>query len=274
MLKLTIRFAKHFNRYSLILAPVFTLIFMLPGFTTLAQDTVHFSHHVWNIRNSPVETHGPGNNYWSADKKRNVWVDKKGFLHFRLTRDPANPEKWYCAQVESQDAMGYGTYQFKTEGRIDKLNENVIFGMFCYPDDSKKPLDGYDEIDIEFSRWGKKHNPNNFDYTAYGDDRYDTCLISKDHHTRLKTLYTTQRYLRHPKEVVFESLAGFHDDDADPYQYDFIPASRKFKPAQRNMPVIINLWLYKPHGSAAKPLPPSDGKNVEIIIHSFKFVSE
>ena len=249
------------------------LLSACPAFFAQAQGTINFCKHTWKVRDSKFITRGPGNNYWSGDQK-NVWLDKNGFLHLKLTRDAKNPEKWYCAQIESVDAMGYGTYQFEIEGAIDKLNENVIFGMFSYPVDDKKELDGYDEIDIEYSRWGKKHNPYNFDYTAYGDEHADTCLISKSHRVALGSIYTTQRYLRHPEKVVFESLPGFHDNDADPFQYDLIPANKKFKPTARKMPVLINLWLYKPHGSASKPVPPSDGKAVELVIRSFKFIPE
>jgi hypothetical protein len=245
----------------------------MPAFGLHAQGTINFCKHTWKVRDSRFITRGPGNNYWNGDKT-NVWVDKSGFLHLKLTRDAANPAKWYCAQIESADAMGYGTYQFEIAGAIDKLNENVIFGMFSYPKDENKDLDGYDEIDIEYSRWGKKNNPYNYDYTAYGDEHHDTCLISKSHRITLTNLCTTQRYLRHPNKVVFESLPGFHDNDADPFQYDLIPASNKFKPSARPMPVLINLWLYKPHGSASKPIPPSDGKTVEIVIRSFKFTPE
>jgi len=251
----------------------FLLFNIVPSFVLQAQGTLSFCKHTWKIRDSKFVTRGPGNNYWSGDKK-NVWIDKRGFLHLKLTRDAANPDKWYCVQLESLDAMGYGTYQFEIAGAIDKLNENVIFGMFSYPVDDKKDLDGYDEVDIEYSRWGKKHSPYNFDYTAYGDDHADTCLISKSHQITLNSIYTTQRYLRHKNKVVFESLPGFHDDDSDPFQYDQIPGSRKFKPSARPMPVLINLWLYKPHGRTSKPIPPSDGKTVEIVIRSFKFIPE
>jgi hypothetical protein len=266
--------ATYFNSYYWQMR-LLALIFFLPMSAVKAQDTIHFGHHIWKVRNSPNEIHGPGNNYWSSDKRKNVWVDKKGYLHLRLTKDPSNQTKWYCAQVESVDAMGYGTYQFEIVGAIDKLNENVIFGMFSYPDNSDKPLDGFDEIDIEYSRWGKKNSPTNFDYNAYGDDHSPAFLDTRNYHISLgSNTYTTQRYLRHPKKMVFESMSGFHDNDADPYQYDFIPASIKFKPAERKMPVIVNLWLYKPHGSASKPIPPSDGKEVEIVIRSFKFLQE
>jgi hypothetical protein len=81
-------------------------------------DTIHFSGYVWNIRNFTNETVGPGNNYWSADKTKNVWVDRNGFLHLKLTRDEKDPDKWYCAQVETQELLGKGLYQFEVEGRL------------------------------------------------------------------------------------------------------------------------------------------------------------
>ncbi len=236
-------------------------------------DTIHFSGYVWNIRNFTKETVGPGNNYWSADKTKNVWVDRNGFLHLKITRDEEDPGKWYCAQVETQDYMGKGTYQFEVEGAIDKLNENVVLGMFSYPDDGIKSPDGFDEIDIEYSKWGERDNPNNFNYAVWGDEHEKYRKQITYHYISLRSIYTTQRYTRVGKKVKFESLNGFSNDRPKSYQSDVLPKRSRVKPALRNMPVLINLWLIKPQGET-KPVPPSDGKLVEIVIHSFKFTPD
>jgi hypothetical protein len=237
---------------------------------SIQLDTIHFSDRIWYIRNFTTETIGPGNNYWSADKTKNVWVDSKGFLHLKLTRDEQNPDKWYCAQVETQDSLGMGTYEFEVEGAIDKLNENVVLGLFSYPDDGSKSPDGFDEIDIEYSKWGEKDNPDNFNYAVWGDEHKTARKQIDFHYVSLRSIYTTQIYIRTGRKVKFESWAGFNSHKSRLYQSDVMPKTRRLKPAGRVMPVMINLWLVKPKDKT-KPLPPSDGKPVEIIIHSFTF---
>ena len=111
---------KYFRKYFLALPLLFTVLFMLLACFAGAQDTIHFSDHIWNIRNSTTEIIGPGNNYWSADKTKSVWVDGNGFLHLKLTSDENNRDKRYCAQVETQDTMGKGTHQFEVEGLLTR----------------------------------------------------------------------------------------------------------------------------------------------------------
>lgn len=284
---------KYFQNYFPALIFLFTILFIAFAGSALAQDTlkrdttkfdtikkntrpldtIHFSGRVWNIRNFTTETIGPGNNYWSADKTKNVWVDGNGFLHLKLTRDEKDPNKWYCAQVETQDYMGKGTYQFEVEGAIDKLNENVVLGMFSYPDDGIKSPDGFDEIDIEYSKWGERDNPNNFNYAVWGDEGQKFRKQINYHYISLRSPYTTQTYTRVGKRVKFESCTGFYKLKTKTYQADVLPKKSRVKPAIRDMPVLINLWLIKPKGET-KPVPPSDGKLVEIIIHSFTFKPE
>lgn len=284
---------KYSENYFLELTILFTVFFMTLGCFARAQDTVknyrvkqdsikkdsikldtiHFSDLIWNIRNFTTETVGPGNNYWSADKTKNVWVDSKGFLHLKLTRDENNPNKWYCAQVETQDSLGMGTYEFEVEGAIDKLNENVVLGLFSYPDDGIKSPDGFDEIDIEYSKWGERDNPANFDYAVWGDEHQKARKQIDFHYVSLRSIYTTQTYIRAGRKVKFESWSGFNSHKSRLYQSDVMPKTRRLKPAVRVMPVFINLWLIKPL-KGTKPLPPSDGKLVEIIIHSFTFTPE
>jgi hypothetical protein len=284
---------RYFKNHFLALTILFTVLFMALACFARAQDTlkkyqvkrdtikkdslqldtIHFSDRIWNIRNFTTETVGPGNNYWSADKKKNVWVDSHGFLHLKLTRDENNPDKWYCAQVETRDTLGKGAYEFEVEGAIDKLNENVVLGLFSYPDDGIKSPDGFDEIDIEYSKWGEKDNPDNFNYAVWGDEHQKARKQIDFNYVSLRSIYTTQRYIRVGKKVKFESWSGLNSHKSRLYQSDVMPKTRKLKAAIRDMPVFINLWLVKPRGET-KPLPPSDGKTVEIIIHSFTFTPE
>ncbi|MCQ6957191.1 hypothetical protein [Mucilaginibacter aquariorum] len=63
--------------------------------------------------------------------------------------------------------------------------------------------------------------------------------------------------------IVFKSLNGFHDDDTG------IFASKNWAAPDNSvskleMPVMMNLWLFR----GVKPL---NDKDMEIIIHSFKY---
>ena len=53
---------------------------------------ISFSGYEWLVKtsaNSKSGTAGPGNNYFS-NSKDNVWVDKKGWLHLKITIKKAN----------------------------------------------------------------------------------------------------------------------------------------------------------------------------------------
>jgi hypothetical protein len=76
--------------------------------------------------------------------------------------------------------------------------------------------------------------------------------------------YTTQRFVRKNKSIAFKSLYGFTDADANEFE------SKTFKSPAASistepMAVYMNLWLY--NGQA-----PANGKGMEIVIHSFKFI--
>lgn len=108
---------------------------------------VTFSGYQWTVRSSGGNKQGPGPNFFN-DGERNVFVDAQSALHLVLSHD--NSSGWQCAEVVAAKPLGYGSYTFTTQGRVDNLGErnpHVVLGMFLYQDDSH-------EIDIEMSRWG------------------------------------------------------------------------------------------------------------------------
>ena len=70
---------------------------------------------------------GPGPNRW---EEKNVSVDASGYLHLKLTERDG---KWYCAEVYTQEALGFGLYEFRSSGRVDRLDPNVVFGLSVVP---------------------------------------------------------------------------------------------------------------------------------------------
>lgn len=213
--------------------------------------TIQFSGYTWYVKKSGSTKQGPGPNYWSAN---NVWVDANGWLHLKISK--ANG-KWKCAEIWSQQNFGYGAYQWQVEGRVDQLDKNVVLGLFNYSGN-----DGFDEMDIEFARWGNVRYPN-LNYTVWpAEAGYNNFSYTQEF--SLTGTYTTHRFIRSSNSVVFKSMHGFTNTDTNL----FATATCTQPPNSISalaMPVHLNLWLFK-------GMAPSDGKSVEIIIHSFKYI--
>ncbi len=85
-----------------------------------------------------------------------MWVDASDQLHLTVQNNFGN---WYSSEIALVDPLGYGDYVFTTQGRLDLLDPNVVFGLFiweyepCY-DPSYLWWNPDNEFDIEFSRWG------------------------------------------------------------------------------------------------------------------------
>ena len=219
-----------------------------------AETTIRFCGYKWTVKSG--DRLGPGPNRWSAG---NVWVDTSGALHLKLARSNG---LWECAEVSSKDRFGFGTYQFQIAGRVDQLDKNVVFGLFNYPT-SDVGSDGTNEIDIEFARWGNERAHNGI-YTVW-PPRKDAGNSSQTFSFALNGEKTTHRFTWKPDSLLFQSLQGHVTDDTNEFgRWLFQPASPELSLAQKPMPILINLWLFRGQ-------PPSDGKPVEIVVRQFKF---
>jgi hypothetical protein len=212
--------------------------------------TVQFSGYTWNVKDGL--NLGPGPNNWN---KNNVWVDANGFLHLKISKNSATG-KWDCAEVSTQQTFGFGKWQYWVEGRIDQMDKNVVLGLFNYSGN-----DGFDEMDIEWARWGNRRYPN-CNYTVWpAQQGFKNFSFTKE--VALSGASTTQRFTRTSSNVVFQSLQGFVDDNSN----QLATATCTNPPNSIStlaMPAFINLWLFQ--GRA-----PSDKKSVEIIIHKFTY---
>jgi hypothetical protein len=213
-------------------------------------STIQFNGYTWNVKNGPL--FGPGPNLWS---RNNVWVDTNGFLHLKITKDSVTG-KWFCAEVSTQQTFGFGKWQFWIEGRIDRLDKNVVLGLFNY-----SGIDGFDEMDIEWARWGDKSYPN-CNYTVWpAENGFKNFSYVKD--VVLTGKNTTQRFTRTGSSVSFQSLQGFTNTDKQQL-VSAICTSPPNSVSTLAMPAYINLWLMN-------GLPPANGKEVEIIVHKFSY---
>src|ERR1700712_3955529 len=118
--------------------------------TLQPSKTILFSGYEWKVSNTQA-AQGPGPNYFS---EKSVWVDDKGVLHLYLHKDSAT-NSWLCPEITTTESFGYGTYAFSVVGTIDKFDKNIVLGLFNF-----SGSDGYDEMDIEFARWGNDSFPN------------------------------------------------------------------------------------------------------------------
>jgi hypothetical protein len=134
-----------------------------------------------------------------------------------------------------------------------------VFGIFSY-----SGVDKHDEIDIEFSKWGQDHHTN-LQYSVWPKEGVEINKWSSATTFDLEGSYTTHRIKRSASSIQFQNLHGFRNDD----QYAIFQATCKRKKiiSSASMPLFINLWLF--NGKI-----PSDGKEVEIIIHDFSFTPE
>jgi hypothetical protein len=219
-----------------------------------AAATLHFAGLDWTVKEG--DGLGPGPCDWKAS---NAFVDSGGDLHLRITHDGAS---WSCAEVESTKSLGFGTYQWWVIGEIDTLDPNVVLGLFNYPPPEVGP-DGTNEIDIEIARWGISDAPN-LNFTVW-PARAPIPPAGATFHFSLDGTYTTQRFTWSSKSLYFQSLNGHRNDNRSPIgRWRFTPPYPARRIPQHPIPVHMNLWL-------VDGKPPTDGREVEIVIHSFTY---
>jgi len=222
----------------------------------LPPKTISFSGYDWRVRNS-VNLDAPGPNNWDQN---GVWVDDKGYLHLKLAR--VNGE-WQCSEIYLTQKLGFGRYRFDIEGPVDKLDPNVVFGLFHYPSHDMGK-DGTNEIDIEFSQWGT-HSGQACNYTVWPVQAKQFHHNHHAFHFLLDDNKTTEQYTWTSTSIRFQSFQGFGDNEEHQFSdWVFNPPNPLTLIAQHPMMVCINLWCFKGR-------PPTDGKPVEVIVRSFKF---
>ncbi len=118
---------------------------------------VPFAGRDWRVKGPGF--YGPGGNLF-CNTEDCVWVDEAGSLHLTL-QQLGGP--WFSTEVVCDQPLGYGDYVLTTAGPLDQVDPQAVLGIFlweygpCY-DDSYTYWNAFNEIDIEYSRWG---NPGN-----------------------------------------------------------------------------------------------------------------
>jgi endo-1,3-1,4-beta-glycanase ExoK len=181
----------------------------------------------------------PGNNYWN---NAGAWIDNQNRLHLTIVKDKC---KWKCTMLNSQCTYLYGTFTWTIDSPVYCFDKNSVVGLCTY-------LDDYHELDIETSRWGETRG-NQLWYSVQpskieGNSRG---YLVPSRVTGTKTIY---RIEWKPDYVRFTSMQANGKIIAD-YNYTNVSGIPK-QPES----IIMNLWLMA---------PPSNGKNIELIISDF-----
>lgn len=221
---------------------------------------ISFAGYDWWVKRhcNPV---GPGPNYFS-DSNENISVDPNGYLHLKIAQ---RDERWYCSEVIGDTNLGYGTYIFTVQGRVDSLDENVVLGLFTWED--CVPEHNYREIDIEFSRWGEAKNDNaQFVVQPWNKPgnmfRFNIDLAGRPNKV------TTHVFTWNQDSICFCSYYG--DFSLVPPKDDIIASWRY---TGSNIPPAgaenarINFWLMN-------GIAPTNGQNADIVIKSFQYLPD
>ncbi len=194
------------------------------------MQNFRFSGYDWIVK-TDKEMLGPGPNYFCEDTV-NIHNDE---LELQVSEIGS---KLFSAEVILNESLGYGKYVFYLSSRVDLLSDNLVLGLFTW-DKNEKPH--HNEIDIEFSRWGR-HTRANSQYVVqpYTDKdklhRFDT---------KLNGDYSTNIIEWKPKEVNFMSIHGhFLFPPTKQHIIDLWSYKGNDVPKPKNEQIHINLWKY------------------------------
>ena len=212
--------------------------------------TIRFSGYTWKVKTSEMPT-GPGPNYFS-NKPANVWVDAHGRLHLKIVKRNG---RWYCSEVINSASLGYGTYTFTLANRVDRLDKNVVLGLFTW--DGAAPEHNYREIDIEMSRWGDVSAEN----AQYVVQPWDVSGNRHRFYMKQTSPYSTHSFQWTSGSILFSSRQGHAPSLGGPIQ-NWTYTGDDVPPAGGEN-ARINLWLNQK--------APANGQSVEVIVESFRF---
>jgi hypothetical protein len=202
---------------------------------------VTFAGFEWKIKLATDAQPGP--NGWT-DHPGTVWMDGPD-LHLRIANRAG---RWFSAEVIlNRQALGYGRYTFRTRGALDRLDDNVVVGMFLY--DFLDPSFSHREIDIEY---GKRLGRTPGASGHFTIQPFTTPGNSRDFVPRLSDSIDTHVIDWRPGRVMFESGSE---------QWTFAGPGIPVPGAEN---VRINIWVF---GGA----PPTNGAESEIVFTDFRF---
>ena len=225
-----------------------------PRFARAAE--IVWKGYTWSVTNGGMAGVAEGST-------ANVSIDASGNLHLKIQK---NGDTWTAAEIFTTARLGFGTYQWQIDGAIDKLDKNVVLGLFPYGPAAGIGSDGTNEIDIEYSRWGNANGPNG-DWTNYPASGSIIGELSYTFSLDGGTL-STSRFIWTKDSIEDFLFAGLQPPSSTASSlesWQYAPANPSTNIPQQALPLGMNLWCFA---------IPADGKNVEIVVRDFQFVPE
>jgi hypothetical protein len=216
-------------------------------------SSIWFSGYKWKVKHSDdLISPGP----YFLNSTRNLWVDRANRLHIKIIKYNG---RWYCSEVACENSFGFGKYIFYLASPVGKLNKNAVLGLFTWSDSH---IYNYRENDIEFSRWGRSNGAN----AQYVIQPWSKSGNMHRFKFNQESCYSTHCFTWQKKSIVFQSFTGQTVSALNikhlVQQWD---CHSKDIPLPGDEKVHINLFL-------TGNKPPSDGKEVEVIIKKFQFI--
>ena len=97
--------------------------------------TINWKGHTWNVTEGGMAGVCQGN-------AANISLDSDGYLHMKITSSGGT---WTGAEIFTTDKIGFGTYQWQIDGPVDKLDKNVVVGLYPYGPQAGIGSDGQNE---------------------------------------------------------------------------------------------------------------------------------
>lgn len=169
---------------------------------------------------------------------------------------------WSSADLYTDFNFGFGTFRWFVEGAIDKFDPNVALGMFTY-----EGTEYIHEINIEIAKFGNTEPAaSNFFYTVSPHKLGINERVLFGKHIALEATCTTHQFTRTADYVIFQSQHGFRTSPNENVFSNFTtPVRYSSAVPYLATPLHLSLWTFQ-------GIPPTDGKEVEIIIHDFQYV--
>ena len=197
-------------------------------------------------------------------KPGNVSIDTSGALHLNVKN---NAGVWTASELFTSQKLGFGSYQWLIEGPVDTFDKQIVLGLFPYGPVAGIGSDGTNEIDIEWARWGQASGVNvGFtDYPASG-----SVVGTKSFQASLGgSTLSTARFTWSSQYIESAVLKGHQAMTSETgllAKWKYSPTNATTNIPQQALPLGINLWCFD--------APPSDGRDVEIVLRDFQFVKE
>ncbi len=209
--------------------------------TCSSQGVLNWKGQNWSLTGGQAN---PGNNYWNTS---GAWVDDQDRLHLTIVNENG---RWKNTMLSSEYTYHYGTFTWTVTSPIFNFDKNCVVGFCTY-------LDDFHELDIITSRWGETSGdqiwysvqPSKIEGNSRGY-QIPSCINGTN---------TIHRIEWKPDHVRFTSMQadGTVITDYNNTNVSAIP--------QEPESVVMNLWLMA---------PPSNGKNIELIISNFTVTND